>query len=330
MLIWFIAASAFIGAIIYFYRAVAPVCREVLSVRTSIEGYESGVRVLRDLSETLEAGVLPSVSQWARLNDLDARVRDAVVSSVQSLRDSGAPVVPTLKRFRSWCEKQAEMSRFAHARSFAGLMQAAVISALVPLSSIGLAFALDLTAEHGFAWFVISVLAFVWSSIGAIVILIQSDRAKWAGLSRRDRDAVADSLAFSEMLLAQLQAGLPGDLAWSRARELRLSQSIARSIDVIAPSVFSKPEREVRWVSAFLSAVQNSIAAAVMDGRPAVERIAGHIANFEGDFRFQVSKEIEALSVRALKPLYLFAFPSMLALIGSALALTVTREFSLF
>lgn len=330
MWIWVASSFAFLGSLFYFMRAIAPVWRELISDRVTISEFERGAQVLRDLSECLEAGVLPSEHQWGRLNRLDTRVRDVVIVSIQCLRDSGAPIVPTLKRFRSWCEKQAEIARFASARSASSLMQALVIAALVPFASVFLSYALELSSSHRIDWLIISSCAFIWASLGALSILIQADRAKWAGLLHKDRGTVSQALAFAEMLIAQLQSGLPGDLAWSRARELMFAKHSASAVDVIAPTAFTRPEREVRWVSPFLSSMQNSIAAALVDGRAATDRIMAHVANFESDFRFQVSREIEALSVRALKPLYVFAFPSILVLVVSALALTVNREFSIF
>lgn len=330
MFLWCITFIALIFALFWAEKAIRPFWGEWVTLRSNVSGFEAGARILHDLSECLEAGILPTPDQWQKLNALDRRMRPGVLSSLQALRDSGAPVVPALKRFRSLCEKQSESARFASSKSFSALMQAGVVSLLVPVSAVTLYALLDSLAAHALEWAALSLGAFFWSSIGGVLILIQAERARWGGLRKPDRDLAIEAVVFSETLIAFLQAGLPGDLAWSRARSSLFSEQTPRALEVVSADVWSQANGEIKPMSGLFRSIQNSIAASLMDGRPAAERLGALLAGFENEFKALVTREIEALSVRALKPLYVFAFPAMLSLIVSALILSVSNEFSVF
>lgn len=176
--------------------------------------------VLREIEETLLAGMIPSQERWALIQKLPTPWGRLASDSLTELRSTGGSLVPTLRRLRDLAEAQIVALSDARARSSQASGQALACSMLVPALGTALYFLLPTVREHAKAWAFACCSALLLTGIGALWLLHLAEVARWGGLAVKNRSWVLSSQCAGERFLALLRTGTPPDLAWTGALEL--------------------------------------------------------------------------------------------------------------
>lgn len=289
-------------------------------------------RVLRDLEECLEAGVLPEPARWEELRDLEAPWGRLSAESVDEIRRSGGAVLPTLKRLRALATSQKASLAEAQARSAQALAQAAVCVLLVPVLGSVLSLLLPGIDDRPLLWMAICSVALVWAAAGAFWLISLADSARWAGLRRSRRSWMLASQCAGERFLALVRCGNPADLAWARAME-SLKNEAPELAEIWGYSVFAPEEALERGISGaerVLASIgitlRRSIHASLMEGRPCTERVETAFESLRQDLRAAVERELTLLGTRSLKPLFVCVAPSLLGMLAGGLAIGFMAE----
>lgn len=295
-------------------------------------------RVLRELEETLEAGILPERSRWEDLRLLEAPWGNLAMESVEEIRRSGGAVLPTLKRLRALATAQKVTLAEAQARSSQALAQAAVCVLMVPILGSVLSLLLPGIEERPALWLAICGIAMAVASLGAFWLIALADSARWAGIRRERRGWLLASQCAGERFLALVRCGQPADLAWSRAMDaLRIeapelaevwgstvfapeAPGLARTSIVAKAGAGAGPGAEALLAGIGLT-LRRAIHASLMEGRPCSERVETTLESLRTDLRAAVERELTLLGTRSLKPLFLCVAPALLGMLGGGLAI---------
>lgn len=276
---------------------------------------------LREIEESLGAGVIPSSEKWNALATLPEPWGALTHQSLIELRESGAALLPTLRRLRVLALDHEAALMDAKARSAQALSQALLCAILVPVFGALLYVLLPGVSDHPVQWSIGCVLAMAMASVGSAFMLQLSNNARWAGLPDVCRPWILAAQCGGERLLAQIKAGTPADLSWTKVHELLqdLAPQLAMSWGA---SVWTDPAKQpLPRASAavalidFGSALRRSVQASVMEGRPCSDRIETALQGLKQELRSQVDRELSVLPTRALKPLFIFVAPSILGLL---------------
>lgn len=310
---------------------------ELLSGSLLSSGRErSGLlRIARHLQETEElfsAGFLPSTEHWALFATLASPWGKICEEGLLRLRESGAPVLPTLRRLRALVQSHIEKLDEARAGSAQALVQSLACAALVPVFGVILFLLLPGLTDSPGLWAGACLLSLLWSGLGARWMLVMGESARWAGLPQPERPWVLAAECAGERFLAACRGGSPPDLAWVGACEF-LGSEAADLAALWGHSAWSQLAETGAGVSPASGStrgllielghsIRRAIQVALMEGRPCTERVEGALEGFRRDFRARVDRELKLLGTRCLKPLFLFVAPPLLGLLALALFLS--------
>ncbi len=285
--------------------------------------------LFHELEETLASGLIPAEARWAKLRELEAPWNRLAFESLTQLRSEGAAVIPSLKRFRDLARRHFESLGEARARSSQAMAQAFVCGALAPLFSILLRALLPEVAEAGGAWWIITAVALALGLLSGAWIWKMVEGARWGGLASDEREWMLAVSVFGERLLALLRLGRAPDRAWTEALPM-LPPAIVTAwgsdpwkTEGAAAAREPKNLREALLRSGV--GYKKSIQASLWDGQPCSERIESALAAVRAETRAYQERELQLLPTRALKPLFLLTAPGILAILGFALFLSVSR-----
>lgn len=281
--------------------------------------------VLREIEDTLAAGMIPAPERWILIQNLPLPWGRLASDSLNELRASGGSLIPTLRRLRDLAEAQIVALSDARARSSQASGQALACSMLVPALGFSLYFLLPTVRENGRSWVVACGLAIMLTGIGSLWLIHMSEVARWGGLLVKNRSWVLSSQCAGERFLALLRTGTPPDLAWAGALELltKDSQELALawgySIWDTGNSSSSKflqvhGPAEMAILAAG-NAIKRSIQVGIMEGRPCVERVETVLKSLRQEMKALVERELGLLATRALKPLFICVAPSLFGLL---------------
>ncbi|MFN7684241.1 MAG: hypothetical protein ACK5QT_02390 [Oligoflexia bacterium] len=285
--------------------------------------------LLKDLRECLVSGELPSEDQWSQVSAIPDPWGGLIQESLEELRESGLPVVPTLERLQVLLGEQISAGAQARARTAQAWGQALVCGSFVPLVAAVLYVLLPGVSEWGALWWMITGAACLMSLGAMLWILRLCESARWAGLSATERLWWPSILCFGERMLASLRAGSPPDLAWSGALP-QLSVQASRLVLCWGADFWSpRPLGELstgmkgvleQWGQQLREALQRS----VVEGRPCAERLESSLVSLKQDWMARVERELGLLGTRALQPLFLLVAPAVLGVLGLGVFLGVT------
>ena len=285
------------------------------------------IRLLRELEETLLAGLVPPAQRWEDLKSLQEPWGSLSHESLTRLRESGGALLPTLRRLRSLAEDQCVSLQDARAKSSQAFAQAGACAALVPLLGLGLYWLVPSLENHIRSWLVACSGALVISGIGAIWLIRLAERARWGGLSPDHRIWILGAQVAGERFLAAVRCGTPPDLAWTQAVDSLKSESLELAVawghSVWDPELnrTSKiPTENVILQSG--SAIKKSVQISLMEGRPCTERVESTLFALRKEVSSYIERELSLLSTRALKPLFIFVAPALMGLLFFGLWLT--------
>jgi len=298
--------------------------------------------ILREIEDTLLAGMIPARERWALLQRLPVPWGRLAGESLNELRSSGGSLIPTLRRLRDLAEAQRVALSDARARTSQASGQAFACSMLVPALGTALYLLLPTVQEHAKVWILGCCLAIMLTGLGALWLLHLAEVARWGGLAVKNRTWVLSSQCAGERFLALLRAGTPPDLAWTGALELLAKDS--RDLALAWGYSIWEPARKISQFSgefrgefsgrgsarfkggaaelAIIAAgdsIKKSIQVSTMEGRPCVERVENILKSLRQEMKSLVEHELGLLATRALKPLFICVAPSLFALLSFGL-----------
>jgi hypothetical protein len=286
--------------------------------------WERSLGIVRDLREKLETGWLPSPDEWRLLSEVEAPWGGLAQECVSELREGGIPIVPTLRRIEKAIGGQKKAEADARARSAQAWGQAAVCGAIVPLISVALYFLVPGLSQIGMSWWLSTLAAIFLSAIAMIWMLQLSEDARWGGLARERRSWWAATFCFGERLLGSLRGGTPADLAWSKALP-QLHRQAGALVQHWGADLWSDPpvadarfEPAARSLIVLGSSLRKAIQASIYEGRGCAERIEAALEALRVELDCEVERNMQLLSTRALKPLFICVAPSVLLLLAMA------------
>jgi hypothetical protein len=304
---------------------------------------KSVVALLQEIEETLATGLVPAAGRWAALRALPAPWGELAADSLQELRSCGGALLPTIRRLRALAQEHDAALLESRARSSQALGQAVVCALLVPAFGSALYGFLPGIQERAIAWAGACGIAVALAGVGALWMLAMADDARWAGLPRRARPWMLAAQCAGERFLALVRSGNPTDLAWARAcallkqeapeLALRWGASVwssgGASSSGVEPTAIEAhraplPARAsaARSLEELGSALRKAVQVSLMEGRPCTERVETALAALRQDLRSLTEQEQGLLGTRALKPLFVFVAPALLALLGFGLWLS--------
>ena len=306
------------GALLLFSPDLVPLVRIPFG---SSGNWERSLGILRDLREKLETGWLPSEAEWAAPDRVDAPWGGLARECVAELREGGIPIVPTLRRLEKGIADQKKASQEARARTAQAWGQALVCGAIVPLIALALYFLVPGLSDLGWKWGLCAAAALVLDAAAMVWMLALSESARWGGLDPDRRSWWAASFCFGERLLGALRGGLPGDLAWARAlpqlRRQAPSLIAYWGVDPESESVAgdARLEPAARSLVSAGRSLARAVRSSLNEGRGCGERIESVLDGLGVELDCEVERQVQLLSTRALKPLFVCVAPSVLLLL---------------
>lgn len=277
---------------------------------------------LKLIQEMLESGLVPGPEVWDRIRNFPKPWGEILFSSLAELRNQGAPVLPSLVRMQKTLDEQVEFIQEAKVKSSQAFGQAILGLVLVPLFSGTLYLLLPGVREEASTFLMLSLIAFLWSSIAFVWMMSMSDRARFGNMRAEGRKWWVSVNSTLERILALISTGLPADLAWRQAmEELSLvDYALVKEwkLQVWDPDFSLSSLRENECERLILNVgieVRRSIQSSLIEGRPCMDRIESIQKSFLLDLRSKVSKELNLLPQRCMKPLFLCVLPSVFLLL---------------
>jgi hypothetical protein len=289
--------------------------------------------VLREIEDTLLAGMIPSVDRWALIQKLPLPWGRLASESLNELRATGGSLVPTLRRLRDLADAQLAALSDARARTSQASGQALACAMLVPALGAALYFLLPILREHTRNWILACCLAVLLTGLGALWLLRMAEAARWGGLSIKNRSWVLSSQCAGERFLAFLRTGTPPDLAWNGALALLSTDSqelaLAWGYSIWEAGQnqdhkqghsrgYSQGYSHGPTETAILGAgnsIKKAIQVSIMEGRPCIERVETILKALRQELKSLVERELGFLATRALKPLFICVAPALFGLL---------------
>ncbi|MEN9723600.1 MAG: hypothetical protein RJB38_1586 [Pseudomonadota bacterium] len=291
--------------------------------------WDEALCLVRDLREKLESGWLPSEEHWQSLSALEPPWGELAIETISEFRAQGIAVTPTLRRLEKIFDDQKKADHRARARSAQAWGQAVVCGAIVPLISAALFFLVPGLIDLGWKWLWVTAIALFLDAIAMAWMLSLAEAARWAGISKDRRCWWGAAHSFGERLLGSLRGGLPADLAWSRAvpQLQRLAPDLltAWGADLWSPAPGLRSlasDSASRRIAEQGESLRRAIQASIYEGKGCAERIEASFAALQAELECEVERQIQLLSTRALKPLFLLVAPSVLLLLVLAFSLS--------
>ncbi len=316
---WCLAIFCFLGGAFSFKQDLF-ILLESVGLGRQRKDLQKIVQVLREMEDTLLAGLVPSPFLWESLKELSEPWGRLTFDSLQGLRSCGGSLLPTLKRLRGVAEEHSLTLTRAQAKSYQALSQAGMCSLLVPLLGTSLYFLLPSIEENKKLWLLACLFAFILTFAGALWLFQLTESARWGGLRQDYRPWILHSQCAGEKFLALVRTGVPPDLSWIQAVAF-LSKEAADLSFAWGHSVWQesgfKPKglMEQSIVSAGCS-IQKAIQVSLMEGRPCTERVEAVLSALRQDIQAHVERELSLLATRALQPLFICVAPALMGLLA--------------
>jgi hypothetical protein len=293
-----------------------------------LRGLEVLFQQMQEWEDQLGGGQLPDFYSLHELESVDPQQVQTILSLLESLRSSGSPLIPVLRRLKVLAKDQWETLHFSHSRIAPARAQAWVGAGMVLLLIPAFEVLIPELRTDVFAWRLGGMALLVLAMIGAAWTLGIAEKTRWGGLSGKWQALSLHLPLEMEKLLSQIQTGQAPERAWNEFergllldypelvevwhQESSLSGSIRNSRFQKTPEIFLKIGSQVR------SAIELSI----FEGRPCLERIQSVNDGLLTELRARIQKEVELIPSRTLKPLFLCLAPALLGILAWALILT--------
>lgn len=296
--------------------------RAVMALRESV--YH-----LKLLEELLETGTVPEAKLWEKIESFPKPWGQVLSRSLAELREQGAPVLPTISRMQKTLEEQVQFILDAKTKSSQAFGQAFLGLIMVPVFGLAL-YALLPGIENSLRSFLLLMFFSLLLSFAAFVWMLSIvENARFGNLKSENRPWLVTVHATLERLLALISTGHPPDLAWKTAMsELEKNdQTLVHAWKSqiwdpdfrVSPLIENESERLILCLG---QEVRKSIQTSLLEGRPCMDRIESIHRAFQVDLTAIVSRELNLLPNRCLKPLFIFVMPSLMILMMGSFALS--------
>jgi hypothetical protein len=290
---------------------------------------------LKLLEEMLESGNVPDQAAWTKIESFPKPWAEVLSQSLAELRDQGAPVLPTLSRIQKTLEDQVEFILDAKTKSSQAFGQAFLGLILVPVFGFVLYFMLPGIQNSPRSFFMLLLFSLLLSASAFVWMLSIVERARFGNLKSPQRHWLVSVHSTLERILALISTGNPPDLAWKKAMsELVVTDQVlvsAWKLQVwdpdfrVSPLVDNESERLVLMLG---QEVRKSIQTSLLEGRPCMDRIEAIHRSFQIDLHAFISRELNLLPNRCLKPLFIFVLPALMILMVGSFALSFSEFLS--
>jgi hypothetical protein len=325
MWLWMLSALLFFVGLTFVAQEV-PVFESFWGFRHRRKGLLRVVSSLRELEETLMAGLVPDHRRWEQLRDLEEPWGRLSADNLGELRSSGGALLPTIQRLRALAEAHGLALEEAQSKSAQAFVQAGVCAVLVPVVGVFLYLLLPGVQQNQTTWALACGLALGMMLAGVGWLLRLSEAARWGGLPPAHRSWVLTSQCAGERFLALVRTGTPADLSWAKMGQFLNSESPALGMRW-GGSIWDSPrvefvgKAEELIVIAGLS-IKKAVQVSLMEGRPCLDRVESVLEGLRHNLKSQVEREISLLGTYALQPLFICVAPSILGLLAFALWLS--------
>ncbi len=287
--------------------------------------------ILRELEETLMAGLVPEQQRWNQLKKLPEPWASLTSQSLAELRASGGELLPTLLRLRSLAEEHGQALEDARAKSAQALVQSFVCGLLVPLVGSVLYLLLPSVQQNHRVWFTACGAALLLMVIGVFWILRMAEAARWGGLRASRRSWILGAQCAGERFLALVRIGTPADLAWVKVSEF-LSNETGELATAWGHSIWDPPKVQIQGRAEEIIittgiGIRKAVQVSLMEGRPCLERVETTLRALRQSLKAQVERELALLGTQSLKPLFICIAPSILGLLFVGLWLSSLEAF---
>lgn len=283
---------------------------------------------MQEWEDQLGGGQLPDFYALQELESVDPKQVQTILSLLESLRSSGSPLIPVLRRLKILAKDQWETLQFSNSKVAPARGQAWVGAGMVMLLIPAFEVLIPELRTEVMAWRLGGAVFLLLGLIGAAWTLAIAERTRWGGL-RGKWQALSLSLPLEmEKLLSQIQTGQAPERAWNEfERGLLLDYpELVELWHKGTPSFESFKSLEHQKIpEIFLkmgSQVKSAIELSIFEGRPCLERIQSVNDGLLTEVRARIQKEVELIPTRTLKPLFLCLAPSLLGILAWALLLT--------
>lgn len=321
MFLWIIALFLFFYAISGLTKSFQSKFG-ALNFNTQIKNSNEVIVLIQNFEDQLNSGLAPSDEQWEVLQTLKGFWKNFVYSTVIEIRESGASLLPSLKRIRLLAENLKSQGLKAKAQSAQSLMQAVVCLVLSPILSYFLYLMVPELSQFQKEWIFISVISFVICLIGFFWILKLADQASWGGISKTYRDDFVLAQVFVERLVSLIESGLASDTAWTKSVEELSESSRGLSLSYGA-SIWTEVSKKSypKLLTQLGINLKKAIQYSLLEGHSSVGKLELAIEAFRIEFKTKVEEALNSLPTHSLKPLFICVAPSLLILIGSLMGM---------
>jgi len=155
------------------------------------------------------------------------------------------------------------------------------------------------------------------------------DQARFGNMARSKRTWLVSVNASLERLMALISTGLPPDLAWKRMFEELAIQDPSLAIEWKAQIWDSEVEPKFemqndceRMIFSLGNEVRRSIQTSLVEGRGCLDRIESIHRSLLIELKMKISRELNLLPNRCLKPLFICVLPAVFLLLFVGIGLS--------
>lgn len=279
------------------------------------------------IQTTLEVGLVPTEDDWERLSGNEKTWGELIRLGAAELRDQGAPLLPTLRRWRERLAESLELTASIRAKCAQAFAQAVLGFFAVPIMGCALYWLLPSIQGHLLLWFGLCLVCSTWAGVGSAWVLGMAEDCRYGGLQATERPWLWASELAVERFCTLLRCGQPPDLAWLQmhAYLMRTAPGLAAhwGAKLWSDGVTEASGREgLRQSLARAGAVfRRVIQVNVLDGKPCLEPVETAATALARDIRAQIEQNLALLPTRALQPLFLCTAPSAFGLLAAGILL---------
>tara|TARA_Y100000590_G_scaffold470525_1_gene666028 strand:- start:3601 stop:4611 length:1011 start_codon:yes stop_codon:yes gene_type:complete len=273
---------------------------------------------LFDIEERLKVGVVPEEEQWKLVGEFPSPWGSLMSTLISQVRDSGLRVLPILTRFRMLVRQWLEQRQKAAAQTASSWVQTGICLFISPFLGVFLLVWIPLLSEFIFEWVMVVLICTFLCGIAGFQILKLSQNARYGGISSSRRSWLLCSFVFPEYLIAQIQGGVTPDFAW----EIMIRQLKNIDPDLAhfwGPQIWNEDIQTVQFdshleerISQFGCSMKRTIQYSLIEGVGVFERLESTLNSFKQETELGIEKELNLLSTRVFKPLYLLVAPAIL------------------
>ncbi len=298
--------------------------------RSEQKTLETIIERLGLLREKIQAGIPPEAQDWEALAALPKPWGPLSFRLLEHLREQGAAVVPALSRLELSARQEKRARSDAQVQTAQARSQIVLGLALVPIAATILALVLPSVQESWELWLGATTVAIALNGLGLKSVLDQIEQAVRGGLPQIKRGWPSQARCAGEAVLAYLRGGCPPDQAWMLAMDSlhHIDESHAtvwgRSLWIEAELVRKGGSAE-SFFQSWGAGLRRILHVALMEGYSSSERLEAALTSFSDEWNHRVLDQVSRSATKALRPLFLSLFPSLIGLVCLAVFLELTH-----